>query len=337
MVEGMELWGVIGSQVAGMTELAGRARRWEEVGVTGVFATDHLFFDMEGSRRTARRQSDPYILLAAAGAVTERAKLGTIVANAGLQHPALLLRHFSQLARLFGGERVYAGLGAGWNREEFEALGLTWQAHSQRMQRLEETMVLGRQLFDEGYGHLHGDQIVADNLPLSPDPGVPPRLMLGGGSARALQMAGRYADHVDLNSPTEAGKVSATVSGAVTVVEDNRKRLAATVAGLEESVSVLAAAASQAGRPTPTISVMLTHVVSCAAGDIEQNEQRLCEQYGMEPVPLGQCPFALVGPPDRMVDLLEERAERLGLASVILADSGAVEGFATSVFAGIKA
>ena len=234
--------------------------------MAGVFATDHLFFDMEGSRRTARRQPDPYILLAAAGAVTQRAKLGTIVANAGLQHPALLLRHFSQLARLFGGERVYAGLGAGWNREEFEALGLVWQAHGQRMQRLEETMVLGRQLFDDGYGHLHGAEIVADDLPLSPDPGVPPRLMLGGGSARALQMAGRYADHVDLNSPTKAGKVSATIGGAVTVVEDNRKRLAATMAGLEESVSILAAAASEAGRPTPTISVMLTHVVSCPAG-----------------------------------------------------------------------
>ena len=122
MVSAMELWGVIGSQVAGMAELTGQVRRWEEVGVAGVFATDHLFFDMEGSRRTARRQPDPYILLAAAGAVTERAKLGTIVANAGLQHPALLLRHFSQLARLFGGERVYAGLGAGWNREEFEAV-----------------------------------------------------------------------------------------------------------------------------------------------------------------------------------------------------------------------
>jgi len=292
---------------------------------------------MEGNRRTARRPPDPYILLAAAGAVTERAKLGTIVANAGLQHPALLLRHFSQLARLFGGERIYAGLGAGWNREEFEALGLVWQAHGQRMQRLEETMVLGRQLFDDGLGRLHGAQIVADDLPLSPDPGLPPRLMLGAGSARAMQIAGRYADHVDLNSPSQAGKVSATIGGAVTAVEDNRKRLAGTVAGLEESVSLLAAAATEAGRPTPTISLMLTHVVSCPVGEIEENERRLCERYGLEPVPLDQCPFALVGPPERMVDLLEERAERLGLSSVILPGSNDVEGFAISVFSGVKA
>jgi alkanesulfonate monooxygenase SsuD/methylene tetrahydromethanopterin reductase-like flavin-dependent oxidoreductase (luciferase family) len=337
MVDAMELWGVVGSPAAGMPELSVRVRRWEEVGVDGVFATDHLFFDMDGSRRTARRQPDPYILLAAAGAVTERAKLGTIVANAGLQHPALLLRHFSQMARLFGGERVYAGLGAGWNREEFEALGLGWQSHGERMQRLEETMALGRQLFDDGYGHLHGEQIVADDLPLSPDPGVPPRLMIGGGSTRALRMGGRYANHVDLNSPTKAGKVSATIGGAVTVVEDNRKRLAATVAGLEESVSILTAAAREAGRPTPTISVMLTHVVTCPAAEIEQNERRLCEQYGLEPVPLDQCPFALIGPPGRMVDLLEERAERLGLASVILPATNEVENFAISVISGVKA
>jgi hypothetical protein len=109
------------------------------------------------------------------------------------------------------------------------------------------------------------------------------------------------------------------------------------VADLEDSVSVLAAAASEAGRPTPTISVMLTHVVSCAPGEIEDNERRLCEQYGLEPVPLGQCPFALVGPPQRMVDLLEERAERLGLASVILPGSNDVEGFAISVLPGTKA
>jgi hypothetical protein len=82
---------------------------------------------------------------------------------------------------------------------------------------------------------------------------------------------------------------------------------------------------------------MLTHVVSCPAGEIEDNERRLCEQYGLEPVPLGQCPFALVGPPERMVDLLEERAERLGLASVILPGSNDVAGFATSVFSGVKA
>jgi alkanesulfonate monooxygenase SsuD/methylene tetrahydromethanopterin reductase-like flavin-dependent oxidoreductase (luciferase family) len=39
------------------------------------------------------------------------------VSNVGLLHPALVLRQFAQLAVLVGGQRVLAGLGAGWNRE----------------------------------------------------------------------------------------------------------------------------------------------------------------------------------------------------------------------------
>src|SRR5579872_5742185 len=170
-------------------ELRDRVSWLESHGAAGVFAADHLFVADGGSRANARRGSDPIVLLSTIAALSDKLTVGTSVSNIGFLHPALVLRQFAQLARLFGGERVYAGLGAGWNREEFEALGLPWQAHGQRMQRLEETMVLGRQLFDDGYGHLHGAEIVADDLPLSPDPGVPPRLMIGGGSARALQMA----------------------------------------------------------------------------------------------------------------------------------------------------
>jgi len=90
-------------------------------------------------------------------------------------------------------------------------------------------------------------------------------------------------------------------------------------------VRTVAAAALEAGRPNPTSSVMLTHVVSCAAGEIEENERRLCEQYGLEPGSARPVPLRPCRPPERMVDLLEERAERLGLASVILPGSNDVE------------
>ncbi|MGO9659349.1 MAG: hypothetical protein ACLP7F_13450 [Acidimicrobiales bacterium] len=71
----------------------------------------------------------------------------------------------------------------------------------------------------------------------------------------------------------------------MTVVEDNRKRLAAPVAGLEESVSVLVAAASEAGRPVPTTSVMLAHVVSCPSGEIEENERACANSTGWSRCP----------------------------------------------------
>ena len=53
---------------------------------------------------------------------------------------------------------------------------------------------MNRQLFDHGIASLEGSQVIARDLPLSPAVTVPPRLLLGGGSDRVLDIAGRYAD-----------------------------------------------------------------------------------------------------------------------------------------------
>ena len=67
---------------------------------------------------------DPLTTLAAVAGLSERLEVQTVVMNSAWVHPGLLLRQFAQLAVLLGGERVTAGLGAGWSAEEFDALGL---------------------------------------------------------------------------------------------------------------------------------------------------------------------------------------------------------------------
>ena len=79
------------------------------------------------------------------------------------------------LAALFGGERVLAGIGAGWNREEFEALGMEFPPLAGRMDRLEEAAILARALFDEGFGELAGQHVTACELSLGPPPSPAPR------------------------------------------------------------------------------------------------------------------------------------------------------------------
>src|SRR5438132_4028775 len=134
-----------------VSTLLQEVKEWEELGVTGVLATDHLFGTALGSRREAARPPEPLTLLAAAGALSIRLHVGTIVSNASLLHPALLLRQFAELAVLLGGRRVLAGIGAGWNRPEFEALGMPMPSFTERMERLEDAAALGRQFFDHGY------------------------------------------------------------------------------------------------------------------------------------------------------------------------------------------
>src|SRR5438067_11433772 len=195
------------SRGGSLAELRDQVRRLEELGASGFLMHDHLFVT-EGKPRPESRKSEALVVLAAVAALSERLQLGTIVSNVALLHPALLLRQFAQLAVLVGGDRVLAGLGAGWNREEFAALGLRMAPLAERLERLEESARLARALFDRGVATLEGRQIVARDLPLAPLPATPPRLLLGGGSHRLLEIAGRYADALDLNGSSRAGAAS---------------------------------------------------------------------------------------------------------------------------------
>src|ERR1041385_6297441 len=122
-----------------LADLARDVRRLEDLGVTGVLVTDHLFMDGPGRPRSeTQRPNEPMTVLAAVAALSDRLNIGTIVSNIALLHPALVVRQFAQLAALVVGERVLAGLGAGWNRTEFEALGCTMPKHAERLDRLEE-------------------------------------------------------------------------------------------------------------------------------------------------------------------------------------------------------
>ncbi len=183
-------------------DAVGMVRRLESLGVAGVVQGDHLFVPTAPhTSPIAAMAAECLTVLTTVAAHSDRLGIATLVANVGIQHPLFLLRKFANLAVIHGGERIYAGLGAGWSRRGFEAIGVEMPAHRERLDRLEEAVRLARELFDEGSADLHGDHVVASELPLAPRPAVPPRLLLGGGSRRLLELAGRYADHLDLAPP----------------------------------------------------------------------------------------------------------------------------------------
>src|SRR5712671_5018112 len=101
----------------------------EDAGATGVTLWDHIFTSTGG------RPCDPLTTLAAVAALSDRLEVQTVVMNSEWLHPGLLLRQFAQLAVWIGGDRVTAGLGAGWNEEEFEAMGLKMASFRERMNR----------------------------------------------------------------------------------------------------------------------------------------------------------------------------------------------------------
>ena len=181
---------------AGRTAMREMVAQLEDAGATGVSVSDHIFVTLDGRprRQGVAPGCDPLTTLAMVGGLSERLEVQTVVMNSAWIHPALLLRQFSQLAVLIAGERVTAGLGAGWSAEEFEAMGLQLPSFRARMDRLEEVLHLARELYDHGAVTFEGRYVVARDLSLSPVPERAPLLLVGGGSDRVLQMAGRYAD-----------------------------------------------------------------------------------------------------------------------------------------------
>jgi len=290
-------------------------------GMDGFFATDHLFATHGKGRRDAVSGGDPLIRLAMAGTLSERLMLGTSVVNIGLAHPALAIRSFIELAALFGGGRVLAGIGAGWNREEFDALGMEFPPFAKRMDRLEEAAALARALFHEGFADLSGEQVTARELPLGPVSSPPPRLLLGGGSDRLLEIAGRHADIVDLNGSSRRLKLG----GPQPVFRDVMRRFTTTVDDLEDSVQRVRGSADAAGRSPDQIefSVLVNEIRFCPEAEIEAVEGELCKQAGIDRQSLADCPYVFVGPPARMRDQLAERAHRLGLRHLIVAPAEA--------------
>ncbi|MER5354835.1 TIGR03619 family F420-dependent LLM class oxidoreductase [Kitasatospora sp. NPDC002551] len=136
---------------------------------------------------------DPLTLLTVAAGATRRARLGTSTLNALWQPPALLARTLTTVDRVSGG-RLDVGIGLGWSKDEYQAVGVPWEG---KAARLEETLDVLEALWAGGEDVRHTGALWT--VPPSTVLALPvqrprPPVLLGGFSAAALERVGRRAD-----------------------------------------------------------------------------------------------------------------------------------------------
>jgi probable F420-dependent oxidoreductase len=168
--------------------LAATARRAESIGYSLLAVPDHL-----------GGQHAPLPVLATIAAVTERLRIGTFVLNVDLRHPAVLAQDLASLDVLSGG-RLEIGIGAGWNRPEYDAIGLSFDPIGTRVTRLREALTVLRGCFGPGPFSFEGDNFTIsghDGLPKPVQQPHPP-LFIGGGGRRLLTLAAEHANTVGL-------------------------------------------------------------------------------------------------------------------------------------------
>jgi len=169
-------------------EYAAMARAAEEVGFDSIWVGDHLLY--RGDWRRERGPWEAWTLLAGLAAVTHRVRLGPLVACAGFHAPAMLAKMAATVDEVSGG-RLILGLGAGWNRVEFDAFGLPFD---HRASRFEEAFAVIRRLLAGERVTLHGRFFDVDDAVLLPAPARRPALMIGSSGERVLRAA---LPHVD--------------------------------------------------------------------------------------------------------------------------------------------
>jgi probable F420-dependent oxidoreductase len=134
---------------------------------------------------------DPLVWLGYVAAATSRIRLATGVLVLPQQHALVIAKQVATLDRLSGG-RCLLGVGAGWLREEFEALGADFGG---RGALLDEQIQVMRAAWADGVVSHSGPRMHFEELAVEPKPvrsDIP--IVIGGHTDAAVRRAARLGD-----------------------------------------------------------------------------------------------------------------------------------------------
>ena len=180
------------------------ARTAEEVGLESIWAVEHVVipvgyrsvYPYSPSGRIPSPENlplpDPLLALTFAAAVTTKLRLATGILLLPQRHPIYVAKEVATLDVLSAG-RLILGIGVGWLREEFEALGIPFE---DRAARTAEAVRALRSLWKETPEPFAGKFFRWPPLESNPKPvqrpGVP--IVVGGHTRLAARRAARYGD-----------------------------------------------------------------------------------------------------------------------------------------------
>ncbi|WP_319448032.1 MULTISPECIES: TIGR03619 family F420-dependent LLM class oxidoreductase [unclassified Mycobacterium] len=176
------------------------AKVMDEAGVDRVVVSDHIVFgenfdaygDPSAGGTAGGRQPtgpdglwlEPLTVLTALAATTKSIRLGTSILLAALRRPAVLAKQLATMDVLSGG-RIDLGVGVGWQRAEYEAVGLSFEG---RGRLLDHTLEVCQTLWTQQRAAYSAPELSFEAIHQMPKPvqpgGVP--LWISGTVNRAV-------------------------------------------------------------------------------------------------------------------------------------------------------
>jgi F420-dependent oxidoreductase-like protein len=177
------------------------ARTADEAGFSSLWVMDHFFQIGDPARSSGLGPAEDemlegYSTLSYLAGLTKKATLGTLVTGVVYRHPGILVKTATTLDVLSGG-RAYFGVGAAWNERESRGLGIPFPSVKERMERLEETLQIAKQMWSGNVGTYTGKHYQLAETLCNPQPiskPHPPIMIGGGGEQKTLRLVAKYAD-----------------------------------------------------------------------------------------------------------------------------------------------
>ena len=284
----------------------GRVRRAEAIGIDALVFPDHLV-----------DQAAPVPAMATVAAISDRLRIGSFVLNNDLRHPAVLAHDLATLDLLSDG-RLEIAIGAGWNRAEYEAIGIAYDAVGERVDRLAEGVAVLKGCFADGPFTFDGRHYTIRHHDGQPKPVQRPHppLLIGGGGKRTLELAAREAQIIGL--APRAGRVGRGDPLSLTWEATAEKVGWVRAAAGErfEALELNVYPSSVEPRLTDDAHAALREAADAIRGrsGVELTEQQLARS-----------PHVFIGSIESLTEKMLELREGLGISSIMVGEVGELD------------
>jgi len=294
----------------------------EDLGYSTFFLADHFLSTGPALDSTYH----PPQMLAAVPAIamaleqTKTLRVGCRVFCNDYRHPIILAKEAATMDYLSGG-RLEFGIGAGWIKNEYDAVNLPFDEFPERFARFAETVQAYKAFMSGEPLDFAGDAVRWTGFSGTPAPAQTPYppLMIGGGSKKILHFAGQEADIVSLNFNNRAGMLGP---------DGMNSGLAAATAKKIEWIK------SGAGARFDNIELEIGAYNTIITDHPEPTAQAIGDALGMSAEDILTHPHCLIGSVDFICEELQRRREAYGISYIAVLDDGTnnmVEAFAPVV------
>ncbi|MFC2032769.1 LLM class flavin-dependent oxidoreductase [Chloroflexota bacterium] len=162
----------------------------EKIGLDSLWIPDHMLNPMKGDKAPAL---EAWTLATAITEATHRVIVTHTVLCEAFRYPAVLAKQTATLHEISQG-RFWLSLGAGWYKREYEAYGLPFYEHDERVDRTREAIQIIKGLWKEDSVTFKGKYYSINNGALEPKPKPMPPLWYGGVSEASRELVAEEFD-----------------------------------------------------------------------------------------------------------------------------------------------